>query len=255
MRIYSHSKLETFEKCRLKFKFKYIDKIIPEIGKSIEAYLGNTVHKTLEWLYIQIKRGNIPTIEQIISYFAEAWEGEFTDDILIVREELTDKDYFNKGVEFLVNYYTKNYPFEDNTIAIEQRIELNLDEETKLIGFVDRLVHNLENNEIEIHDYKTSNFLPTEESMNHNRQLALYSLAIKEIFGKEKNICLIWHFLAHDARICIRKTNEELENLKQEITDLIKQIEETKDFHPNKSSLCDWCEYKNICPEFKDISG
>ena len=252
--IYSHSRLETFEKCKLKFKFQYIDKIIPEIGQSIEGHLGNIVHTTLEWLYHQVNKKNIPTIEQIISYYAEKWQAEFTDDIIIIKKEFTQKNYFNKGVGYIVNYYSKHSPFKENTLAIEHKIELDLTNEIKLIGFIDRLVENIENNEIEIHDYKTGNSIPTENQIKNNRQLALYSLAIKETFGKDKNICLVWHFLAHDIKVCIRKTDEELENLKQEIINLIKQIEETKDFPPNKSVLCGWCQYRDICPEFTEKS-
>jgi len=248
--IYSHSRLATFEQCKLKFRFKYIDKIIPEIGESIESHLGHTVHKTLEWLYTQTKKQITPTIEQVISYYAEKWQEEFTDDIIIVKQEFTEKDYFNKGVGFLVNYYTKHSPFKEKTIATEHKIELDLTEEIKLIGFIDRLVENIGKNEIEIHDYKTGNSMPTEKQMNDNRQLALYSLAIKETFGKDKNICLVWHFLAHNINICIRKTDQELENLKQEIISLIKEIEETRDFPKNKSVLCNWCEYKDVCSEF-----
>lgn len=250
MKVYSHSRISTFEQCKLKFKFKYIDKIIPEIGQSIEAHLGSVVHTALEWLYKKVKKNELPTIEEVISYYAEKWEEEFNDGIIIVKKRFTEKDYFNKGVGFLVNYYTKHSPFAEKTIAIEHKIELDLTEEIKLVGFIDRLVENIEKNEIEIHDYKTGNSMPTEKQIKNNRQLALYSLAIKETFGKDKNICLIWHFLAHDMKICIRKTDEELENLKQEIINMIKQIEETKDFPPNKSVLCDWCQYKNICPEF-----
>jgi len=250
VKYYSYSKLESFEQCKLKFKFRYIDKIKPEIGKSIEAHLGSVVHSTLEWLYTEAGKQNIPTIEQIISYYAENWQENFSDDMIIIKKELTIKDYFNKGVGFLVNYYTKHSPFKEKTLAIEHKIELQLDENTKLIGVIDRLVDNVESDEIEIHDYKTSNSMPTRDQINKNKQLALYSLAIRETLGKDRNICLIWHFLAHDLKISIRKTEQELEILKQEIKDLIKQIESTKEFPPNKSILCDWCEYKNICPEF-----
>ncbi len=247
MVIYSHSRLETFEKCKLKFKFRYLDKIVPEIGQSIEAHLGKMVHETLEWLYTQIKKEIAPTIEQIISYYAEQWQEKYTNDIIIVKREFSEKDYFNKGVGFLVKYYTRHYPFKDKTLALEHKIELNLTDEIKLIGFIDRLVENIETNEIEIHDYKTSNSMPSREKMESNRQLALYSMAIKETFGKDKNICLVWHFLAHDIKVCIRKTEQQLENLKQEIIELIKQIEEAEDFPPTKSILCDWCEYRDIC--------
>ena len=49
MAVYSNSKLSTFEQCRQKYKFQYIDKIrIP--GESIEAFLGSRVHEALEKL-------------------------------------------------------------------------------------------------------------------------------------------------------------------------------------------------------------
>jgi putative RecB family exonuclease len=252
--IYSHSRLETFEKCRLKFKYRYIDKIIPEIGTSIEAHLGSVVHSTLEWLYTEVKNQKTPSIEQVITCYADQWKKNFTPDIIIVKKKFSEKDYFNKGVDFIVKYYTKHYPFKEKTLAIEHKIELQLDENTKIIGFIDRLVHNLETNEIEIHDYKTANSMPRREQIESNRQLALYSLAIKESFGKDKNICLIWHYLAHDIKICLRKTEQQLEQLKREIKSLIKKIEATKDFPPNKTILCDWCEYKSMCPEFNDAA-
>jgi putative RecB family exonuclease len=248
--VYSHSKIETFEQCKLKFKYRYIDKIIPEIAKSIEAHLGGVVHKTLEWLYIQIMEKRIPSINDVISFYSEKWQENYSPDMPIFNKTLTAKDYFNRGVEFLVNYYMKYHPFQDNTIATEKRIEINLDKngEKKLIGFIDRLVNNIENNEIEIHDYKTGSSLVTKEKVENSRQLSIYSLAIKEIFGKDKKVCMVWHFLAHDMKICLRKTNEDLENLKKMIIELIDNIEKTRDFPPTKSQLCYWCEYMDICP-------
>jgi len=248
MAVYSNSKIETFEQCRLKFKYRYIDKIIPEVAKGIEAHLGSMVHQTLEWLYIQVLKKSIPTIDDVISFYSQEWQENYSLDMPIVNKTMSVKDYFNRGVEFLVNYYMKYRPFQDNTIATEKKIEIDLDNSgKKLIGYIDRLAHNLENNEIEIHDYKTGNTLMTKEKVESSRQLSIYSLAVKEMFGKEKNVCMIWHFLAHDMKICLRKTNDELEKLKKEIIELIEEIEKTKDFPPTKSQLCHWCEYKNIC--------
>ena len=250
MPVYSHSKIETFEQCRLKFKYRYIDKIIPEVAKGIEAHLGGIVHSTLEWLYIQILKNIIPSINDVISFYSDEWQENYSEDMPIVNKTMTAKDYFNRGVEFLVNYYMKYHPFQDNTIATEKRIEIDLDTtgDKKIIGYIDRLAHNLETNEIEIHDYKTSNSTLFKDKAENSRQLSIYSLAIKEMFGAEKNICMIWHFLAHDMKVCLRKTNQELESLKKELIEIINLIEATKDFSPTKSQLCYWCEYMNICP-------
>jgi len=251
MNIYSHSKLETFEKCRLRFKYKYIDKIIPKIPKSIEAYLGSMVHETLEWLYIKVMEKKIPSVNELIEFYSEKWIENFSADFKIVRKEMQAENYFNMGVEFLVNYYMKNCPFADNTIAIEEKVEIKIDEKRKIIGYIDRLVHNLQKNEIEIHDYKTSASLLSREIMENSRQLALYSLAIKEMYGKDKNVLMVWHFLAHDMKFSLSRTNEQLENLKKEIIELINEVEQTKNFPANKSRLCDWCEYRDICEAWK----
>jgi len=250
--IYSHSRLSTFEKCALKYKFRYIDKIIPKIEKSIEAHLGKIVHDTLEWLYLSVKKEIIPSIDEIITYYAEKWQEKYKPDIVIVKNHLTEKDYFNKGVEFIINYYQMHQPFDDNTLELEKRIIIDLDKEGKykIQGFIDRLSYNLKTKEYEVHDYKTGNSLPTQKDIDTDRQLALYAIAIKNIFGEDKEICLVWHYLAHDTKICSRRTNQQLEQLKKQTIELIKEIESTTIFPYNKTILCNWCEYQDICPSF-----
>ena len=250
MVVFSHSRLSSFEQCKLKYKFRYIDKIIPDIEKTIESHLGSMVHDTLEWLYTRIKKNRIPTIDEVIVHYSETWQENYEEDIPIMRKNMTAKDYFNKGVQYLIDYYTKHKPFDDNTIAVEKHIIFDLDEngEHKIRGFIDRLVYNLKTNEYEIHDYKTSKFLPSQEVLDKDRQLALYSIAIKEIYGVEKKVILVWHYLAHNKRIHSRRTDKQLNQLKEDTLDLIKEINSTRDFPPTKSPLCNWCEYKPICP-------
>lgn len=54
MPIYSHSRLSTFETCRLKYKYTYIDRIRKE-GEGVEAFLGSRFHEMMEKLYAEIK--------------------------------------------------------------------------------------------------------------------------------------------------------------------------------------------------------
>ena len=250
MSVFSHSRLSTFEQCRLKYKFRYIDNIIPDIEKTIESHLGSMVHKTLEWLYNQVKKGKIPTIDEVIVNYSEKWKEDYEEEIPIVKKYMTVGDYFNKGIQFLINYYTKHKPFDDNTIAVEKHILFDLDEkgDHKIRGFIDRLVYNLKTDEYEVHDYKTSNNLPKQEILDKDRQLALYSIAIKEIYGMEKKVILIWHYLSFNKKLHSRRTDEQLKQLKEETINLIREIESTTEFPPNKSPLCHWCEYKPICP-------
>lgn len=110
----------------------------------------------------------------------------------------------------------------------------------------------LKKDEYEIHDYKTANNLPYQSKIEEDKQLALYSIGIKNEFGIEKKVHLIWHYLAFNQMIYSIRTNEQLENLKKEILELIKKIENTTEFPPKKSILCGWCEYKNMCSEVEN---
>lgn len=250
MVIYSHSKISSFEQCPQKYKLRYIDKIKPEIEETIESHLGSAVHETLEWIYNSIieKPEKIPTLDDIMHHYIEEWQKGFSENTLIVKKQFTAKDYLNKGIQFLANYYQENYPFKDGTIECEKSIMIKLDENTYLRGFIDRLVYDIEEGRYEIHDYKTANSLPSQGKMDEDKQLALYSIAIKEMYGKDKEVVLVWHYLAHNQTIISKRTEKQLEELKTETKRLIKKIEDAKDFPPNKSILCDWCEYKSLCP-------
>ena len=249
MVIYSHSKLSTFEQCPLKFKFRYIDKIKPEIEQSIEGFLGNKVHEVLEWIYKQVGEGRTPKLDEVVQDFIERWNKGINPKIKIVKKQFSIEYYFNKGINFLINYFTKHAPFKDNTIALEKRIVFNLDKEGtyKLQGYIDRVVHHTDTNIFEIHDYKTGGFLKSQEELDKDRQLALYSLGIRELFNEATDVHLIWHFLAFNKQMTSKRTLEELEELKQQTIELIKKIESTKEFNKNKGVLCDWCEFQENC--------
>ena len=80
---YSHSRLECFKQCPLRYKFRYIEKIKVE-KKSIEGFLGSKVHETLEWLYHQVKKEKIPTIDEMIIHYATNWEKDFNSEIYFI---------------------------------------------------------------------------------------------------------------------------------------------------------------------------
>lgn len=251
--IYSHSRLSAFEQCPLKFKMGYIDEIEVEVEDTIEAFLGSRVHEVLEWLYKQVKMCKIPSAKECLAYFEEQWAKEFNKDIKINNAEFSAKDYFNSGKKFIEKYYQRYSPFDENTIATEKRIMIDLDGsgKYKICGFIDRLVYNEKEKCYEIHDYKTNKTLKEQSDLEQDRQLALYSIAIKQMYPDANKISLIWHFLAFDKEFTVYKTDKQLEDLKKYIIELIQTIEKTKDFKAVESSLCSWCEFQSICPRFK----
>jgi hypothetical protein len=167
-----------------------------------------------------------------------------------MREELTQEDYRALGEKMIKAYYERYSPFDsDITIGTEMNINFSLDDETKyrITGFIDRLSRAQENVH-EIHDYKTSAYLPSQEDADTDRQLGLYHLGVQRKWPHTKNIRLIWHYLAFDTELISYRNPNTISNLVAATKRLIDEIESAQDFSPNESWLCEWCEYPDLCP-------
>ncbi|MBI5061537.1 MAG: PD-(D/E)XK nuclease family protein [Candidatus Aenigmarchaeota archaeon] len=255
MGIFSHSRLKAFEQCQLKYKFRYIDMLESKIEQSVEAFLGEMVHLTLEKLYKDLKFQKLNSLQELLEHFNAEWKKNWNPGIIIVRESYTEENYKKMGEQFVKDYYFKHYPFDDGkVIGLEHKVMIKLDTEGRytLQGFIDRLM-TTGDGKYEIHDYKTNANLPYEEYLKEDRQLALYALAVLNNYQDAKDVKLIWHFLAFDKSIVLQKTREDLEKLKTETMRLIDKINSTTAFEPRKSNLCDWCEFRPVCPEWKHI--
>ncbi|QQG39968.1 MAG: PD-(D/E)XK nuclease family protein [Candidatus Aenigmatarchaeota archaeon] len=252
--LYSHSRLATFEQCPLKFKFHYIDGLEPpDEEQTIEAFLGDLVHRTLEKLYKDMKFQKTNTLEDVLAYYHGLWEKEWNSEIRIVKKDYKEENYKKMGDVFIRAYYARHEPFNHTkTLGLEHRIVIALDGGYQLQGYIDRLSYDPKTDTYEVHDYKTASNLPMNEQLVADRQLALYSIAVREAY-RTNRVKLIWHFLAFDKDMVIEKTADEIEELKKDTIHLIKRVEQEKEFKPKVSALCDYCEFRSICPEWKHL--
>ncbi|MEA3560541.1 MAG: PD-(D/E)XK nuclease family protein, partial [Candidatus Omnitrophota bacterium] len=249
MATYSYSRLNTFETCPLRYKFKYIDRIKKDT-LSIEQFLGICVHKAMEKLYRDIKMTKLNSLGDLTIFFNDFWEKNWREDIQNIKGQYTFDNYRKLGQRCIRDYYRRYAPFDhDRTLALEERVLFSLDEEGnyKMLGYIDRLSQSRDK-EYNIHDYKTSATLPTQDKIDNDKQLALYQMAIHQRWPDVKNVRLIWHFMAFDKEMQAAHNDYELENLKKETIEIIKTVERTKEFIPRESQLCYWCDYAGLCP-------
>ena len=255
MTLYSHSRLSSFEQCPYKYKLHYIDKVKTEVEESVEAFMGVRVHETLEKLYSDLRYQKKNSLDELLGFLNDEWEKNWNDSIIIVKKEYGPENYQKMAQKFVTDYYNRYDPFDQTkTIAIEERILINLDDsgDYKLQGYIDRLTETSDGH-YEIHDYKTNSRLPLPEYIQNDRQLALYSIGVKNRYPDAKDVRLIWHFVAFDKEIDSTRTDEELAELKRNTVQLIDIIESEEQFPTNPSRLCDWCEYKEICREWSHL--
>lgn len=252
MTIYSHSRLEAYENCPRKYRLKYLEKIDRET-KGIETFVGNVVHGTLEKCYKDAKLTKVNTMEELLSYYDALWEKSWHSAVVITKKDFTESHYRQSGNKMIQAYYRRYAPFDsDTTIGTEMNVNFPLDDSDryKLRGKIDRLSRTADDI-FEIHDYKTSASLPSQEHADKERQLALYQIGVQKQWPHINNFRLIWHYLAFDTELVSCRSKEDLSQLAAETISTIDEIQAAKDFPPKESGLCAYCEYPDLCPKMK----
>ena len=234
----------------MRYKLQYIDKVEVEEFESIEAFLGGLVHETMEKLYQDVQMTKIPTVEELIRFFDDAWDDRWHDGIKIVKKSYDADHYRQIGHKCIADYYEGHYPFDQaRTIALEHLVFFPLDDDEQywIRGIIDR-ISVTPGGRYEIHDYKTSSRLMTQRAADRDRQLALYQIGIGRMWKDAEDVDLVWHYMAFGREVRSERTPEQLESLKAGIMDLISRIENERNFYPRETPLCNWCAYTEHCP-------
>lgn len=251
---YSPTKINAFDGCKLKYKYQYIDKLESDLT-TIERFMGSMVHEVLEGFYKLVKGGSVKELQWVLDKYKEVWQKNYTESVKIVKEDLSADDYYNKGKQALIDYYEKYKPFNQAKIVDTEHFvnfKIKFDGvECDFCGVLDRLDWNDKENIFEIHDYKLTNTLMSQYKADSDWQLGLYHIALKEKWPDIEKVKLVWHSLLFNKEIISFRSKEQIEQLKQQVAEKVKEVEGCDEFPPQKSVLCDWCDFQNICPLWK----
>ncbi len=265
----SPSKIVTYYKCPRKYWYKYIKKI-PE--PSTEATIRGTIfHKILEDFYdlLEPKKLKGLSFTQIKDFFQNMlinllqieWNkiGKEYEDVF-TRES---KDYFFEETKEFLDFYAvkeayKIYQFLKKSNPEDKWFELNFNTMFKpksreeyisteeVHGYIDKTV-NLFGKGIGIVDYKTSKTnLPHYLDKSHKIQLKVYAY----LYYKEHGILPTYGsiYYARDGEtIYYEVKKEDIKKVEQMISEIKNKEEKIKNFPKNKTGLCEYCFYKNIC--------
>lgn len=251
--IYSASRIKTYVNCPCQFYWKYVEELDPEFGPAIESYLGNAVHEALHVLYDELQKGNILTLDQLLSLFEEQWQDGWDERTRMPKPFRTPEWAIRRGREMLSGYYDSHFPFDAAEI-----LGLEFELSTTLSGgayryraIIDRLART-DDDIIEVHDYKTSSRMPTPGQLKADMQVVLYAKAALDEYPEARGVRLVWHYLAFNEEIVLELDREELEAVLREVELTIADIElrgsDERNFPAKPSGLCPWCDYYGICP-------
>jgi len=253
----SPSRAADFLSCPLLYRFRTIDRL-PE-PYSPDAVRGTVVHKVLEDLF------DLPaadrTTERASSMLLPAWEQlvaaepelasmfASADDGAEVTAEITTWLASCRAV--LERYFSLEDPTRLEPAERELYVEALLDSRLLLRGFVDR-IDVAPDGAIRVVDYKTGR-APTERfEAKALFQMKFYALVIWRTRGVVPAMLQLVYLGSGEVlryvpdEADLRSTERKVEAIWQ----AIRLAQETGDWRPSPSRLCDWCAHRSLCPAY-----
>ncbi len=251
----SPSRAGDFLTCPLLYRFRTIDKL-PE-PSSPDAVRGTVVHKVLENLFDLPADQRTP--EQAADLLVPAWEALLESEPEVA--EMFVAGEAGAGPEIaawltscrtvLDRYFTLEDPRRLEPAERELYVETLLESKLLLRGFVDR-IDIAPNGAIRVVDYKTGRSPAPLFEAKALFQMKFYALVIWRTRG-EIPAMLQLVYLGNGE--LLRYVPDEADLLATErkveaIWRAIRQAEESGDWQPSPSRLCDWCAHQSICPSY-----
>ena len=246
----SPSRASDFKQCPQLFKFKAIDKI--ETPPTVYQARGTTAHVALQRLFDDAPDRRTPA--RLYDLFREAWielkDEEFSDLFATVEEE---RRWGLESLEILANYFG----VEDPTVLEPLDRELDMTEGLGAItirGILDRMEEGP--NGLVITDYKTGKAPPERYAIPAFFALKIYALLIRKRLGRTP-VSLRLLYLNGPTVYEISVVDSQLDAMERQLQalwDAINRAITSQKFPPRPGKLCDYCQYRDICPAFAEVT-
>ena len=238
----SYSRLSRFEQCPLSFKLHYIEKKRAEPGDALR--FGKAIHAVLEVLvreHMEQERTDSLSEDRA----AELWQKAFT------AEGMSGVALFQEGLSIIGSFIRDQGIIDhQDVLSIEKEFHLPVGRFT-VLGYIDR-VDRVDDETVEVIDYKTNRMLFSRDEVDSNLQMSLYHLAAQQLWPWAKKVKLTFHMLRHGIRMVTERTEEQLDAAIKYVEVMGQKTEEATEFPARLNSNCIWCDHKQNCPAYAD---
>jgi putative RecB family exonuclease len=243
---FSFSRVKCFHQCPLRYRYRYVQGL-KEVFRSIESFLGNAVHDVLEWLYAERDRGKDPDEATMLDRFATIWSDTRDASVTIIRVDEDEASYLRTGREMLVRFFRETFASDrSETVALEQRMSLQLSETILFTGFADR-VGRTDKGRLFVVDYKTSKSEGDGSEFSEGLQAPLYAACVLK-HHEEDHALAGYHYLRHGTTRWQQVDRERATQLFERFLDLANEVDAAGEFPAMPGILCAWCGFNSRCP-------
>lgn len=235
LNLLSYSRVDTFKSCPLKYKFRYLFKIASPTSHA--ANFGSSLHNTINMFYSAVIDGASPSFELLKDLYDKCWISRGYDS------KAHEQARKRQGLAVLESFYQNE---EKNGFIkpafLEKSFNVKIDK-LRFSGRIDR-IDRLADGTYEVIDYKTGSY-KKDADVDKDLQLSLYALACRDAL--KLNVSkLSLYFLESAQKISTKRTEKDLEDLKQELIGISERMM-VSDFAPAPGRHCQWCEYRILC--------
>lgn len=244
----SVSKSKTFESCKAKYKFTYIEKL-PKKEWEFQVF-GKFVHEVLEHFHLSLMAQPLQSYHLLMK---RQFLHSLTHFVLSPSQKAEAFDILSRYLLLLAN--EKKRGIEPTILAAEKDFYINIDDKILLLGFIDRIQLDPDG-VLHVTDYKTS--AKTDYLKKDWVQLLTYAYALwleDPSLEKIRGSYIMLKLKKDDG------TLDEIQSISRDFTipeimameDVFRQyavkIAEEKEFAPKPSPLCMYCDGIDICTE------
>ncbi|MFF1819187.1 RecB family exonuclease [Kribbella sp. NPDC058245] len=247
----SPSRAADFMSCPLKYRFRVVDRL-PEKPSSA-AVRGTVVHGVLERLF------DLPRGQRTLEHAAEMLEPQW-QEVLAAEPEVASlfaedasgeelASWLAEAHKLLGKYFTLEDPNALEPAERELYVETALESGLVLRGYVDRL-DVAPTGEIRVVDYKTGRSPSEFFEAKALFQMKFYALVLWRLRGVVPAMLQLV-YLGNGEIVRYVPDEADLRACERKVTALwaaISHALESGDWRPSKGPLCDWCDYKSLCP-------
>lgn len=240
----SVSKTKTFLDCKAKYKFTYIEKL-PRKDWEFHIF-GKFCHKVLEDFHNEYIKGCFLPYNVVMGDAFKSAMREYKDKM---TPEMKKECWgiIDKYLRMITKDKQNNLPA--NVIACEKNFELNIAEKIVLNGMIDRIQIDADN-VIHVCDYKTVK--NKKYLKNDFFQLLTYAYVIMMDNPDIEKVRASYILLRHDFEyITTEFTVPQIMEVKEQYLKYADQILKEKDYTPNPTVLCNYCDHLSVCPAGK----
>ncbi|MFC7492367.1 MULTISPECIES: RecB family exonuclease [unclassified Knoellia] len=247
----SPSRAADFKQCPLLFRFRTIDKL--DGPPSPAAARGTLVHEVLEHLFELPAAERTP--EAAVALLQPRWlslveERPELATMIEDDETLTEEGWFTAAGALVERWFTLENPQWLEPAERELYVETEVDGLT-LRGYVDRL-DIAADGAMRVVDYKTGRSPREAFEGKALFQMKFYALVLWRQRGViPKQLQLV--YLGNGEIVRYEPDEHDLLGLERNVQAVwaaIVRASETGDWRPRVSRLCDWCDFKELCPEW-----